>query len=97
MEAPSLQLTANPPRSHWTLSVSREETLAIREKFRKVDWRKPNHKLKTTKVIARVKKIWDRYVALDDLFHRRDDSVRVSDGVFSDIASISVSISIKPF
>ena len=68
MEAPSLQFIANPPRSYWTLPVSREETLAIREKFRKVGWRKPNHKPKTTKVIARAKKIWDRYMALGDLF-----------------------------
>ncbi|KAL8736770.1 MAG: hypothetical protein Q9166_000136 [cf. Caloplaca sp. 2 TL-2023] len=57
MEAPSLQLTANPPRSYWTLPVSREETLALREKFRKVGWRKPNHISKTTKIIARAKKI----------------------------------------
>jgi hypothetical protein len=50
-------------RPHWTVPVSREETLAIREKFRKVDWRPPNHKPKTTKVVSWAKSLWDRYVA----------------------------------
>jgi hypothetical protein len=31
-------------RQHWTVPVSREETLAIREKFQKIDWRPPNLK-----------------------------------------------------
>ena len=36
-------------RPHWTIPVSREETLTIREKFRAVSWRQPNHKPNTTK------------------------------------------------
>ncbi len=42
--------------------MSREETLVIREKFRKVGWRPPTHKPKTTKVVAWAKTLWDRYV-----------------------------------
>jgi hypothetical protein len=45
-----------PPRPHWTEPVSREETLARREKFQKIGWLPPNHKPKTKKVIATAKK-----------------------------------------
>jgi hypothetical protein len=31
-------------RRHWTVPVRCEETLAVREKFRQVSWRPPNHK-----------------------------------------------------
>jgi hypothetical protein len=31
-------------RQHWTVPVSREETLAVREKFQKIGWRPPTHK-----------------------------------------------------
>lgn len=54
---------------HWTISASREETLAVWKKFRKISERKPNHKLLTIKVITRAKMFWDRYVIHDDLLH----------------------------
>jgi hypothetical protein len=62
MDAPSIQSLTVVSRSHWTVPVSREETLVIREKFRKVGWRPPNHKPNTTKVVAWAKSLWDRYV-----------------------------------
>jgi hypothetical protein len=49
--------------------VSREETLAGREKFRKIGWFAPNHKPKTKKVIATAKRLWDNS---DVLFESRD-------------------------
>jgi hypothetical protein len=42
--------------------VSREETLARREKFQKIGWLLPNHKLKMKKDIATAKGLWDKYV-----------------------------------
>jgi len=50
-----------PPRPHWTEPVSREETLARREKFQKIGWLPPNHKPKTKKGIATAKRLWDKY------------------------------------
>jgi hypothetical protein len=49
-------------RQHWTVPVSREETLAVREKFRKVGWRPPNHKPKTKKGVLWAKNVWVRYL-----------------------------------
>ena len=57
-----LQSRPVPHSQHWTVPVSREETLAVREKFRRVDWRAPNHKPKTTKIVAWAKNLWDRYL-----------------------------------
>ena len=39
MNAPPFQTLHVPPRLHWTEPVSREETLARREKFQKAGWR----------------------------------------------------------
>jgi hypothetical protein len=78
-------------RQHWTVPVSREETLAVREKFQKIGWRPPNHKPKTKKVVVWAKNVWDRYLILVDLQFR----VRVTDGVLSDIVTISVLILIN--
>jgi hypothetical protein len=47
--------------------VSREETLAIREKFQKISWRPPNLKPKTKKVVIWAKNVWGRYLILVDL------------------------------
>ena len=47
--------------------MSREETLAVREKFQKIGWRPPNHKPKTKKDVAWAKNVWDRYLILVDL------------------------------
>src|SRR5277367_1753675 len=55
------------PRQHWAVPVRREETLAVRDQFRKVGWRPPNHKPKTTKLVASAKSLWDRYVVPSDL------------------------------
>jgi len=44
--------------------VSREETLARREKFQKIGWLPPNHKPKTKKVIATAKRLWDKYLEM---------------------------------
>src|SRR5277367_5896145 len=54
-------------RQHWTVPVSREETLAVREKFQRIGWRPPNHKPKTKKDVAWAKNVWDRYLILVDL------------------------------
>ena len=62
-----------PYRQHWTVPVSREETLAIREKFQRAGWRAPNHKPKTTKIVAWAKGLWDRYPTPGD------HQVRVTD------------------
>jgi hypothetical protein len=62
MDAPSIQSLTVVSRPYWTVRVSREETLVIREKFRKVGWRPPNHKPKTTKVVTWAKSLWDSYV-----------------------------------
>jgi hypothetical protein len=55
------------PRQHWTILVRHEETSAVRDQFRKVGWRPPNHKPKTTKLVASAKSLWDRYVIPGDL------------------------------
>ena len=47
--------------------MSREETLAVREKFQRIGWRPPNHKPKTKKGVAWAKNVWDRYLILVDL------------------------------
>jgi len=62
-----LQSRPVPQRQHWTVPVSREETLAVREKFRRVGWRAPNHKPKTAKIVAWAKNLWDRYLTPSDL------------------------------
>jgi hypothetical protein len=62
-----LQSRPVPHRQRWTVPVSREETLAVQEKFRRVDWRAPNHKPKTTKIVAWAKNLWDRYLTPVDL------------------------------
>jgi hypothetical protein len=68
-------------RPHWTAPVSREETLARREQFRKIGWRPPNHKPKTTKGITWAKSIWDRYVARDDLRYPSRIRARVTNSI----------------
>jgi hypothetical protein len=88
MAALLLQPSPDVSRSHWTVPVTREETLTIREKFRKVGWRKPNYKPNTTKVIEGAKNLWNRYVARGDLFYQHVVRVRVSDVVFSGTACI---------
>src|SRR5271170_263517 len=62
-----LQSRPVPQRQHWTVPVAREETLAVREKFRKVGWRPPFHKPSTSKVVARAKSLWDRYVTTSSI------------------------------
>jgi hypothetical protein len=64
---PSLSLGVYFHCQHWTVPVSREETLAVREKFQKIGWRPPNHKPKTKKVVTWAKNVWDRYLILVDL------------------------------
>ena len=65
---------------HWTISVSREETLAVREKFRKVCWSRPNHKPKMTQIVAWAK---SGYVSLDDLRYSNGIGERVTDRMLS--------------
>src|SRR2546423_7133061 len=62
MNAPALQPLPVSAPPHWTDPVSREETLARRDKFRNVGWRPPNHKPKTKKVVTYAKNVWERYV-----------------------------------
>jgi hypothetical protein len=62
MDQPSRQSRHSSPQLHWTVPVAREETLAVREKFRKMGWRPPIHKPSTSKVVARAKSLWDRYM-----------------------------------
>ena len=69
MDATSLPSRPVSSHPHWTIPVSREETLTVREKFRAVSWRQPNHKPNTIKIVAWAKSVWDRYVTLDDLRH----------------------------
>jgi hypothetical protein len=45
------------PRLHWTEPVSREETLARRERFQKIGWLPSNHKPQTKKGIATAKRL----------------------------------------
>ena len=67
MDQPSRQSRHSSPQLHWTVPVAREETLAVREKFRKVGWRPPIHKPSTSKVVARAKSLWDRYVTTSSI------------------------------
>jgi hypothetical protein len=92
MNVPPLQPRPIPPRSHWTEPVSREETLARREKFRKIGWLPPNHKPKTKKVIATVKRLWDKYVICGCRLYLCGVTVRTADGVLPGIVSILVSM-----
>ena len=57
MNAPPFQTFHVPPRPHCTEHVSREETLARREKFQEDGWRPPNHKPKTKRAIACAKRV----------------------------------------
>jgi len=98
MNVPPLRPGLIPPRPHWTEPVSREETLARREKFQKIGWLPPNHKPKTKKVIATAKRLWDRYVIRGcHLCRQRGVTVRTADGVLSGIVSILVSMPIHTF
>ena len=97
MNAPPLHTLHVSPRPHWTDPVSREETLARREKFQKVGWRPPNHKPKTKRAIAYAKRVWDRYVTCCGHFYLRTVKVWASDRVFSDIVSTSVSMPINTY
>jgi hypothetical protein len=91
-----LQACPIPPRPHWTEPVSREETLARREKFRKIGWLPPNFKPKTKKAIAAAKRLWDRYVMACRLC-LRGVTERTTDDVLSGIVSILVSMRIHTF
>jgi hypothetical protein len=97
MNAPPPQTLHVPPHPHWTDPVSREETLARREKFRKVGWRPPNHKPKTKRVIASAKRVWDRYVTCYGSPYLCTVEVRASNRSLSDIASTSVSMPINTY
>jgi hypothetical protein len=78
--------------------VSREETLARREKFQKIGWLPPNHKPKTKNVIATAKRLWDKYVIRGcHLCLQRGVTVRTANGVLSGIVSILVSMPIHTF
>jgi hypothetical protein len=79
-----MPLQSRPVSQHCTVPVSREEALAVREKFRRASWRAPNHKPKTTKSwhgLGTVPGSW-----------RPSSGVRVraTDDVLSDIVSTSV-------
>jgi hypothetical protein len=52
MDASPLEPRPVSFRPHWIDPVPREETLAVRENFRKVGWRQTNHKPSTTKIVA---------------------------------------------
>ena len=97
MNVPPLQARPVPPRPHWTEPVSREETLARREKFQKISWLPPNHKLKTKKGIATVKRLWDKYVICGCCLCLPGVTVRAADGVLSGIVNILVSMPIHTF
>src|SRR2546423_21969 len=66
-------------RPHWTSSISPEETLKRRDKFRKIDWRPPNHKPSTKKVVAWAKTVWSRYVTRCSHLYLRGVTVQMSD------------------
>jgi hypothetical protein len=98
MNVPPLRPRPIPPRPHWTEPVSREETLARREKFQKIDWLPPNHKPKTKKGTAAAKWLWDKYVIRGcHLCLQRGVSVRTANGMLSGIVSILVSMPIRTF
>jgi hypothetical protein len=86
MNLPPLQ-PCPVPRLRWTEPVSREETLAGREKFQKVGWFAPNHKPKTKKVIATAKRLWDKYVIRGCRLCLRGDTVRMADVVLLGIVN----------
>ena len=77
--------------------MSREETLARREKFQKIGWLPPNHKPKTKKGIATAKRLWDKYVICGCYLYLRGVTVRAADGVLSGIVNILVSMPIHTF
>jgi hypothetical protein len=97
MNVPPLRFRPVPPRPHWTEPVSREETLARREKFQKIGWLPPNHKPKTKKGIATAKRLWDKYVICGCCLYLRGVTVRAADGVLSGIVNILVSMPIHTF
>jgi hypothetical protein len=98
MNVPPLRPLPVPSRPHWTEPVSREETLARREKFQKIGWLPPNHKPKTKKVIATAKRLWDKYVfRACRLCLQRCITVRMADGVLPGIVSMLVSMPIHTF
>src|SRR5436305_10435025 len=86
-----LQPRPIPPRPHWTEPMSREETLARREKFQKIGWLPPNHKPKTKKIITTAKRLCDKYVIRGcHLFLQRGVTVRTANGMLSGVVSILV-------
>src|SRR5271163_1825447 len=97
MNAPPLQPRPVPPHPHWTEPVSREETLARREKFQKIGWLPPNHKPKTKKGIATVRRLWDKYVIYGCCLCLRGVMLRAADNLSSGIMSILVSMPIHTF
>jgi hypothetical protein len=85
------------PRPHWTEPVSREETLARREKFQKIGWLPPNHKPKTKKVIATAKRLWDKYVIRGcHLCLQHGVTVRTANGVAAAVRPLLSSPCAKP-
>src|SRR5277367_3283457 len=92
-----LQTCPVPSRPKWTEPVSREETLARREKFRKIGWLPPNFKPKTKKAIATAKRLWDRYVIFACRLCLRGVMERTADDVLSGIMNILVSMPIHIF
>ena len=98
MNAPALQPLPVSAPSHWTDPVSREETVARRDKFRKVGWRPPNHKPKTKKVVTYAKNVWERYVTrCGSTFPYVLSRCERLTGVFLDIVTISVSMPINTY
>jgi hypothetical protein len=97
MNVPPLHPRPVPPHPHWTESISREETLVRREKFRKIGWLPPNLKPKTKKAIATAKRLWDKHVICACRLCLRGLTERTADGVLSGIVSISVSMPIHTF
>ena len=68
-----------------------------REKFQKIGWFAPNHKSKTKKVIATIKRLWDKYVIHGYCLCLHGVTVRMADGVLSGIMSILVWMPIHTF
>src|SRR5271155_3345215 len=97
MNLPPLQPRPVPPRPYRTEPVSREETLARREKFQKIGWFAPNHKPKTKKVITTAKRLWDKHVIRGYRLCLRGVTVCMADGVLSGVVSLVVSMPIHIF
>jgi hypothetical protein len=97
MNGPLLQSLPISTRPHWADPVSREETLARREKFQKVGWRLPNHKPNTEEVVAYAKTIRERHMTGCGSPLLRAITVRASDSVLSGIVSISVLMAINTY